>query len=184
VNEPTHYARGGTPAVSAIIGEAGGEATLTRGRAIKLAGAALFGGVLTVLWPAEADAKKKKKKKKNKKKKRRRRRRNDVTSSDPSVTFGNTTVGGAPGGPETVTITNEGTEPVMLRPEISGGDAGAFSISPSVGDFTLQPGDTQDLALLFAPIGAGLQEAVLLIRDTRDGLVVEEIPLVGTGVLP
>jgi hypothetical protein len=45
------------------------EGSVTRGRAIKLAGAALLGSALTMFWPEEADARR------NNKKRRRRRRR-------------------------------------------------------------------------------------------------------------
>ncbi len=52
------------------------DGTITRSRAIKLAGAALLGGAFTLLWPAEADAGKKKRR-------RRRRRRKAQVTPDP-----------------------------------------------------------------------------------------------------
>jgi hypothetical protein len=53
------------------------EGTITRAQAIKLAGAALLGGALTVLWADEADARKRRRKK------RRRRRKAQVTDPLP-----------------------------------------------------------------------------------------------------
>ena len=54
------------------------DVTITRSRAIKLAGAALAGSALTLLWPGEADARNKKRRRR-----KRRRRRAQVTQQAP-----------------------------------------------------------------------------------------------------
>jgi len=120
------------------------DGTITRARAIKLAGAALVGGALTVLWADEADAR-------NKKRRRRKRRRKAQVA--PPV---NPVVPGAPAifhvtlpAGEDRTLTIEGfkvldsqgnlvaaqdlTDPVVIQPGLLGGDV-TITFPDSVAD--------------------------------------------------
>jgi hypothetical protein len=101
--------------------------TITRARAIKLAGAALLSGTgLMMLFQSPAEAGRRRKK-------RRRRRRRTSTSrvrtNRRRVRFRDTPVG-TTSPVEKVTTTNPGTQPISIDPVIS---------SP---DFTLAPGFT------------------------------------------
>jgi hypothetical protein len=149
-----------------------GDVTLTRSRAIKLAGAALAGGALTVLWPAEADARNNKKKKK-----KRRRRRRQVKSNPQTLDFGDTSVT-VPSLPQGVTISNVGPDTVVLRPVVVGE---GFTLVDGA-KFTLAPGETKLVEVVFDPSVTGPSTGDLSIVDTRDGLVVENIDLLGNGV--
>src|SRR5215210_2919120 len=71
--------------------------TITRSRAIKLAGAALAGSALTLLWPAEADARRRR---------RRRRRRRKVEAPGTVVLVP---------GENTVTVTNPGEKALTIE---------------------------------------------------------------------
>jgi hypothetical protein len=113
------------------------DGTITRSRAIKLAGAALLGGALTVLWPGEADAANRRRRRR--KKRRRRRRKAQVTPPLTPVVPGVPAVFHItlPAG-EDRTLTIEGfrvfnsegqlvtaqdlTDPVVIQPGLLGGD--------------------------------------------------------------
>jgi hypothetical protein len=155
-----------------------GDVTITRSRAIKLAGAALAGGAFSLFWAPEADARTNKNKRRRRRRARaRRRRRRAAIVATPSVV--NITIPGA-GGAELVTVTNNGTTPVTISPEV-------------VGDgFTL--GDLSGLDLELDPNGgfvnipviatADAEEGVLNIRDASDDLILEVVELNGPGLLP
>jgi hypothetical protein len=164
------------------------EGTITRARAIKLAGAALLsasGLMMLFQSPAEAG---------RRRKKRRRRRRRSTTrvrTNRRRVRFRETPVGTLPSESpvENVTITNIGTDPISIQPVFS---------SP---DFTLAPGFTfpEEIAtrnsvtvpIAFTPLQEGVQTGELTFVDTdgspvvivdANGNTVDAIQLKGTGL--
>ncbi len=117
------------------------DGTITRARAIKLAGAALLGGALTVLWTDEADARRRRKKK------RRRRRKARVTTA-PSST--NTLNSLPPVAGEAIPITLAVTNPSDSNPlTISNvkllGAEGAV-VDPTL-PVTIAPGATAEIPI-------------------------------------
>ncbi|MCA1688765.1 MAG: hypothetical protein LC714_09325 [Actinobacteria bacterium] len=128
------------------------DVTITRSRAIKLAGAALAGSALTILWPGEADAANRKRRRR-----RRRRRRKAAVTSDPStMTFGDTVVGDG------------------------------FTIAPTfpgIDGFTLAPGTSIDVPVIFTPEVTGPSTGTLRILEGADDLLVETVDLIGQGIL-
>ncbi len=150
------------------------DAPVTRARAIKLAGATVAVGAFAALWPAEADAA-------NRRRRRRRRRQAAVTSPQPTVDFGDTTVGTSP--TLTVPVTNDGDTPVTLTPTVVGD---GFTIDPTfsgVDGFTLAPGESISVPVIFTPEVGGPSTGGLRIVDAADGLLVETVNLVGEGIL-
>jgi hypothetical protein len=160
------------------------DVTITRSRAIKLAGAALIGGALTVLWADEADARKKKRR-------HRRRRATRVKTNRRRVRFRNTPVGTLPSESpvENVTITNPGTQPITIEPVFSSPD---FTLAPG---FTfpseIAAGKNVTVPIVFTPLQEGVQTGELTFVDTdgspvvivdAHGNTVDAIDLEGTGL--
>jgi len=114
------------------------DGTITRARAIKLAGAALFGGALTLLWPGEADARKRRRRRKNRRERRPRRprrRRARVTNPQPvTVTPGN----------NTVNVKNPGSRALTIeKVHVLDGDGDVIAVKrPLGGPVTIKPGKT------------------------------------------
>ena len=48
---------------------------------------------------------------------------------------------------------------------------------------TIRPGDIADIGVIFDPLSGGAQTGNLRLVDARDGLVVEDIDLLGTGLV-
>jgi hypothetical protein len=120
-----------------------GEARITRARAIKLAGAALAGSALSLVWAGEADAKNKKKRRRR----RRRRRRKARVTPNPVPTP-------LPGVPAVINVTN----PSDSRPLTIGGvrllngGGGLIGSNGLVGGpVTIAPGQTLPVTVTFAP---------------------------------
>ncbi len=127
------------------------DVTITRSRAIKLAGAALAGSALTLLWPAEADARRRRKK-------RRRRRRKAVVNNNPATVSPSGTDGG---GTTTISITNpsDTRDLIVSGAQLLDSAGNLVStgglIDPLTGatltdPVTIAPNDTADVGLTFA----------------------------------
>ena len=155
------------------------DVAITRSRAIKLAGAALAGSALTLLWPAEADARRRRKKK--------RRRRKKVTATPNPANFGSqedpVPVGTSL--PQTVSVTNhQDTEPVYvtLSPEALNG---GFTFAPGFdASAPILPGTTVDVPLVFTPTTPGVHTGDLVISAAPDasGNPLKVVDLTGTAV--
>ncbi len=160
------------------------EERITRARAIKFAGATITAGALAFLLPDEADAltRKQRRRRRRRRAAARRRRQNNVTSDSSTVTFGDTVLN-TPSPAENVTITNDGTTPVTLRPEVVGDGFTVAPTFPGIGGFTLVPGASIDVPVIFTPDVSGPSTGELRIVDAADGLLVETVELVGEGIL-
>jgi hypothetical protein len=113
------------------------EETITRGRAIKLAGAALLGGACTLLWPGEADARKKKR--------RRRRRRRKARVETPAPLPRHDAEAGTPI-PITLNVTNPAGPggPDLTISEVRLVDANGTVLAPAL-PVTIEPGETAQI---------------------------------------
>jgi hypothetical protein len=161
------------------------EERITRARAIKFAGATITAGALAFLLPDEADALTRKQRRRRRRRRRaaaRRRRQNNVTSDSSTVTFGDTVLN-TPSPAENVTITNDGTTPVTLRPEVVGDGFTVAPTFPGIDGFALAPGASIDVPVIFTPDVSGPSTGELRIVDAADGLLVETVELVGEGIL-
>lgn len=158
------------------------DGTVTRARAIKLAGAALLAGTgMMALEQSPAEARRRRKK---------RRRRKRVTATPNPVAFGSeedpVPVGTVSTQP--VTITNNGTEPVYLQPQLGNGFSLVVdpSIDPSLtaieDPITLSPGDN-DVYVAFNPLQEGVYDGDLTITATPDAnsSTVKVVDLTGFG---
>jgi hypothetical protein len=155
------------------------DVTITRSRAIKLAGAALAGSALTLLWPAEADARNRRRRRARRARRRRKRKRAVV--ADTNVV--NITVPGAVG-TEIVRVTNNGNTPVTIDPQLVGD---GFTLGDLSGlDLTLDAdGGFVDIPVLVDDVDLLTDgEGLLNILDDADGLVLEVIELDATALLP
>ncbi len=145
------------------------DGTITRARALKLAGAALLsasGLMMLFQSPAEAG--------RRRKKRRRRRRRRSTTrvrTNRRRVRFRDR-VAGTTSPVENVTITNIGTEPVYVSPDL--GD-NSFTLAPEFdASAPILPGESVKVPIIFAPrlLEEGLQTGELSIVDTDGDPVV------------
>jgi hypothetical protein len=110
------------------------DGTITRARAIKLAGAALFGGALTLLWPGEADARKRRRRR-HRRHRRPRRRRARVTNPQPvTVTPGD----------NTFNVKNPGSRALTIeKVQVLDSDGDVIAVKRLVGGpVTIKPGKT------------------------------------------
>jgi hypothetical protein len=146
---------------------------VTRSQAIKLAGLGVAGFLFTLILPDEADALNRRKRRRRR---RRRMRQRAITSNPSTVNFGDVTIGTPL--TEGVTITNNGTTPVTLRPEVVGDGFTLVDAS----NFTLDPGESDVVDVVFTPDVGGVSTGTLRLIDVRDGLVVESVDLLGEGV--
>jgi hypothetical protein len=168
--------------VSAVLAEG----TITRGRAIKLAGAALLAGSgMMALFQSPAEARRRK----------RRRRRKKVTATPEQPRFE-----AQPGASDTktVTITNhqDGTSAYLL-PDTGSGNDFSFSVPGVSGPITepveIAPGASVPVTVTFAPDASaspGVQTGSLTLVDADvsgepvlSGDPLKVVPLEGT-VLP
>jgi hypothetical protein len=164
------------------------EGTITRARAIKLAGAALLsasGLMMLFQSPAEAG-----RRRKRRKRRQRRQRRPRARTNRRRVRFPDTE-GGTTSPVENVTITNIGPEPIFVSPDL--GD-NSFTFAPTF-DATapILPGESVTVPIIFAPtlLEEGIQTGELSIVDTdgepvvvvdANGNTVEAIKLEGTAL--
>ena len=161
------------------------EERITRARAIKLAGAMVGTGAFALLLPDEADALTRAQRRRRRRRRRRarlRRQRNVTTTNNTTdgttVNFGGTPVSG-PALTQPVTIANNGPDSVTLRPEIVGDGFTLVNADP----ITIAPGETAVLPVIFDPLSGGAQTGNLRLVDVDDGLVLEDIDLLGRGLL-
>ncbi len=128
--------------------------TITRSRAIKLAGAALAGSALTILWPAGADARREKK--------RPRRRRKARVTTDP------TTLPKEAGTPIPVTlnVTNPSDGDPLTVSDVKVFGAEGAVVDPTV-PVTIAPGDTATIpiAVTYSPSSPLVDAGELRLYD-------------------
>jgi hypothetical protein len=151
-----------------------GAVTITRSRAIKLAGAALAGGAFSLFWAPEADALNKKKRRRKRRARARRRRRAAIVAT-PSVV--NITIPGAVGALP-VTVTNNGTTPVTISPQLVGD--GFALLNADDAEFELLAGASRLVEVTATDLA---EEGVLNFRDASDDLILEVVELNGPGLL-
>jgi hypothetical protein len=152
------------------------DGTITRARAIKLAGAALLAGSgMLALFQSPAEAGRRRKKKK-----RRRRRRSITTrvrTNRRRVRFRDTPAGTTPetSPVQNVTITNPGTQPISIEPVFSSPD---FTLAPG---FTfpdkIAAGNSVEVPIVFTP---QLPSPTTSTGEVRTG----ELTFVDTGGSP
>ncbi len=148
------------------------EERITRARAIKLAGAAVAGGAFSIFWGADV-AEARPNRRRRRRRRRRRQRQNNVTTDTSTVNI--TT----PGEVVPVTVTNNGTTPVTITPQLVG--EGFSLVNANDANFRLLPGASR----LVEVTGTNLAgDGVLNIRDASDGLILEVVDLNGPLVLP
>lgn len=84
---------------------------------------------------------------------------------------------------ETLTIINEGDANLSAKVNISGGDIDAFALVAGAEDFTLAPGEEQEVEVAFTPEDEGTREATLSVDHTADNEPSPlDVRLEGTGV--
>ena len=160
------------------------EERVTRARAIKLAGAMMGTGAFTLFTGGTAEARPNRRRRRRRRRIRRRRQA-AVTSPQPVVNVGGTTVGGTPVS-TTIPITNEGNTPVTIDPTVVGD---RFTLGDLSGtDLTIQPGDTLDIPVIFTPqvgdVAGDVSTGELQVRDAADGLLLETVDLTGNVTAP
>lgn len=97
-----------------------------------------------------------------------------------SVDFGALDVDFGAGMAQMVTLTNNGSESVMLdAPTVTGSDAAAFMLDGTPGATTLAAGGTLQIALAFDPGSSGAASAQLMVPVTGGDAVM--VALTGTG---
>ena len=102
--------------------------------------------------------------------------------ADPaSVTFPDPLSIGASPASSAVTLSNEGIDPISVNGfSVSGAAAGSFSVGSSTCQNALAPGDTCTVAVLFAPVDVGVQNAALVVNHTGLNSPMS-VPLSGIG---
>lgn len=106
--------------------------------------------------------------------------REEAVVTPEALSFGAVLVGGS--SQQTVTLTNAGETPLLLHNvTIAGPDPLGFSVVGGVGELSLAKGESQPLTVLFAPLAAGPQRAVLRIESSDpDGPL--DVDLTGAGL--
>jgi hypothetical protein len=116
------------------------DGTITRARAIKLAGATLLGGALTVLWTDEADARRRRRKK-------RRRRKARVTPTPSTLPQQQQDALGNPVANEIVlSVTNPSDSKPLTISDVKLLGAEGAVVDPTV-PVTIAPGATVDIPI-------------------------------------
>jgi hypothetical protein len=158
-------------------GEGLAEEHVTRARALKLLGAMGATGAFALFTGGTAEAGERDRRRRRRRRRRRmlrarRRRQNNVTTDTSIVNI--TT----PGGVVPVTVTNNGTTPVTITPQLVGD--GFSLVNADDAEFELLPGATR----LVEVTGTNLAgDGVLNIRDASDDLILEVVDLNGPLVL-
>ena len=84
----------------------------------------------------------------------------DIAVDPASNNYGVVTVGNS--GSQTFTVTNEGDADLNVSAtDLTGADAGEFSIDSGGGAFTLAPNASQDIVVSFSPASSGAKSATL-----------------------
>ncbi|MDH3300131.1 MAG: choice-of-anchor D domain-containing protein [Acidimicrobiia bacterium] len=105
----------------------------------------------------------------------------DIAVNPGSVAFGPVVTGSS--GSASVSVTNEGTGPLSVSATTLGGaNSGLFSIDSGGGAFTLAPGASQNIDLLFSPTALGSFSATLTIDSDDPDEPSVVVPLSGDGV--
>ncbi|MDX1532478.1 MAG: choice-of-anchor D domain-containing protein, partial [Rhodothermales bacterium] len=105
-----------------------------------------------------------------------------AVATDPtSLGFGSITVGSS--NAKTLTVSNAGDADLTVSDvTIGGADAGAFSLAGGTPtSFTLAPGGSQDLSVVFSPSSAGDKSATLTIESDASNDASFDVPLSGEG---
>jgi hypothetical protein len=109
----------------------------------------------------------------------------EISVTPPAIDFG-PVLPGTVGGPQTVSVRNDGTDSLLLGvASIGGNDASQFAVSGSGCDnVLLPPAAFCSVDVTFAPASPGLKSAELAIpsSDADEGIV--KVPLSGLGVKP
>lgn len=112
-----------------------------------------------------------------------------ATLSPPNLAFGNQAIGST-SFPQTVTITNVGSEVLNMSAPIAitGKDAAEFTLAPSkttcpVGSGQLPPKASCTVGVAFVPITLGTKSAQIVVVDDGAGSP-HTVPLLGVGVAP
>lgn len=151
-----------------------GEGPITRARAIKLGGAALLAGTgLMTLFQSPAEARRRR---------RKRRRKKAVTTDPRQVDFGDQPVG-LPS-TETVTVENNGTEPVTVSLSPDSDNEFTFDPDPSIGfnpSAPILPGTSAEVPIVFTPAEQGVDYSGQLLVLDANGNTVTASDLAGTG---
>ena len=150
------------------------DVTITRSRAIKLAGAALAGSALTILWPAEADARRRRRRNK------RRRRKARVTTAPTST---NTLNSLPPVAGSAIPIILAVTNPSDSKPltisniELLGADGTVLAPSLSPDGVTIAPGTTANIPITvtYDPDSPLVDAGQLKLYDGREPAVPVEV---------
>jgi hypothetical protein len=162
-------------------GEGLAEERVTRARAIKLLGAMGATGAFALFTGGTAEAGERDRRRRRRRRRRLRRRRRNVTTTN-TTTETSTVNFGSPLAPTTVpvTIANNGPDDVTLKPTIVGEGFSLANTDP----ITIKAGDTAVLPVTFDPRNIdGAQTGNLKLVDVADKVVLEDIDLLGTGLL-
>ncbi|MEK7755423.1 MAG: SBBP repeat-containing protein, partial [Acidobacteriota bacterium] len=105
-----------------------------------------------------------------------------VTLVPPSLSFGNHSVG-TTSAPQTVTLTNSGTAPLIISTvTLTGSHPGDFNkTADTCAGATVAPGNTCTMTVTFGPTALGGRSAALTITDNAPDSP-QSVPLSGTGI--
>lgn len=88
---------------------------------------------------------------------------------------------------KTFVVSNTGdADLIILQSDVylDGADIGDFILTPLAEDLTIEPGNTANLYVVFAPQSIGAKTATLTVVDNVGGRAVNQIPLSGRGIGP
>ncbi|MBM3238553.1 choice-of-anchor D domain-containing protein [Candidatus Poribacteria bacterium] len=107
----------------------------------------------------------------------------DIAVEPSSWNYGNVTVGSSLD--KTFTVSNPGTATLNVTgTSLTGTDANQFSIQSGGGSFSLNPGQTRDIVVRFAPTSAGSKSATLSLANNVPNKNPLNVSLSGTGTAP
>ena len=105
----------------------------------------------------------------------------DIAVAPPSWDYGDVVVGTT--SDKTFTVSNPGTAPLDVTETNLTGDSD-FEIQSGGGSFNLNPGDTHDIVLRFAPTSPLSKSATLSLTNNVAGKNPLDVSLSGTGIQP
>ena len=104
-----------------------------------------------------------------------------LVANPSNVVFPNPLSIGAAPASSTVTLSNQGIDPITVNGfSVTGVAAGSFSVGTSTCQTALAPGDTCTVEVLFAPVDVGTQNAALVVDHTGLNSPMS-VPLSGVG---